>query len=778
MAQRRGAKVEVKLRRDLGLLDIVMIGLGPTIGTTIFLLVGPGFAITGPSLLLAFGLNFVVTLFTAMAYMELGSAFPETGGGYLWIRKAMKEPWGFLGGWMSWFGHCVVAAFYIFGFGLGAVLILRALGGGSEVTLFGLGEDALVKLFAVLAAGIFIALNYRGTRITGRSEAAVTAALVGIVLAFIAFALLFLLSGRSLSWDSFQPFFKGDTGWGQFLALLGAMGFTFIVFQGYEIIAQTGEECREPEKNIPRATFLVIGLSTAIFLLVAFASIGIAGSCVATDPTHACLLEEGPEGPRGNENGLVAIAGKVMPFGTALVVFGIVLGALAATNSLIFSASRVSFAMGRGGDLPRALGELHAKKRTPAVSIGVSGLVIVLMALTLDIETVAASADIMFLLLFLQVNWAAIVLRRKLPKVKRYYIMPLFPLVPIVGIATKLLIAASLWTVNPTAWFIALAWIGAGLAVYVAYERREAVVEIVRAVESMLPRLYRRYRILLPVEEFERRELVDFAALAAQVEGGELTLLHVVEVPASLPVEAVDSSYIGGLQSSLGKLRRRGERLKVATRARVEASRRVFDAVMTNLQEEDIDLLILGWRGIRRQGRVLGTNVDRFVRKAPCDVVVFKSAGLRRKLRRILVMNAPGWHASYATGYAILLAKKHGASITILTAARTDREIAKERIYSERLAAMCRTHDVRHEERFLKVRNITGAVVEASRDHDLLALGASEARTRRRIVFGTVQDRIARMTPVPVLMVRKVVSRPLPGRWRFFRRLLRPSAPR
>src|SRR5207247_7736892 len=79
MAQAR--EVEVKFRRDLGLLDITMIGLGPTIGTTIFLLVGPGFAITGPSLILAFGLNFVVTMFTAMAYMELGSAFPETGAG-------------------------------------------------------------------------------------------------------------------------------------------------------------------------------------------------------------------------------------------------------------------------------------------------------------------------------------------------------------------------------------------------------------------------------------------------------------------------------------------------------------------------------------------------------------------------------------------------------------------------------------------------------------------------------------------------------------------------
>src|SRR5438094_10294415 len=94
MAQ--GREVEVKFRRDLGLLEITMIGLGPTIGTRIFLLVGRWYAITAPSLILAFGLNFVVTMFTAMTYMELGSAFPGPGGGYRWSRRLMCRPRGVL----------------------------------------------------------------------------------------------------------------------------------------------------------------------------------------------------------------------------------------------------------------------------------------------------------------------------------------------------------------------------------------------------------------------------------------------------------------------------------------------------------------------------------------------------------------------------------------------------------------------------------------------------------------------------------------------------------
>ena len=752
-----GREVQVKFRRDLGLLEITMIGLGPTIGTTIFLLVGPGYAITGPSLILAFGLNFVVTMFTAMAYMELGSAFPETGGGYLWVRRSMRDPWGFLGGWMSWFGHCIVASFYIFGFGLGAVVALKTVMGTSELSLLGLGEAALVRLFAVLAASLFIGLNYRGTKITGRSETIVTVVLLSIVVTFVVFSFLHLFAGPFPE-SNFTPFFRGTRGWDQFVSLLGAMGFTFIVFEGYEIIAQTGEETRNPEKNIPRANFIVVGLSALIFILVAIAAIGVGGDC-GTLPSSGCLLVGLTDGKvLGNSNAIAEIAARVMPFGIGVyaITVGLVLGALAAINSMIFSSSRVSFAMGRDGTLPRAFGRLHPTKRTPHVAIAVSGLIIVLMTLTLTIDTITASADIMFLLLFLQVNWAAIVLRRAMPEVKRYYRMPLFPLVPIVGIASKFIIAVSLWAIEPHAWFIALAWIGVGLTVYYLQQNKEIVIGVTRVVESILPVRRPRYRILLPIEDFDRTELVDFAALIAQVEDGEMDLLHVIEVPPALPIDAIDRQYVSEVRWQLGKLRRRAEDQGATATARVEVSHKVFDAILENIKEGDTDLLLLGWRGGWRKGRILGSNVDRFVQEAPCDVIVFKSAGLKPRLERILVMNAPEWHVSYATGYAILLAKKHRATIAILSAVQTDRELEKEKAYSARLAELCRTHAVQVEEKFVKVRNVVDAVVEEAKAYDLVALGASSEWRLTQFAFGPMQDQIARRTETPTLMVRKV----------------------
>src|SRR5207247_5858389 len=120
-------------------------------------------------------------------------------------------------------------------------------------------------------------------------------------------------------------------------------------------------------------------------------------------------------------NAIAEIAKGTMPYGLQIIVFGVALGALAALNSLIFSSSRVAFAMGRDGGLPRVLGRLHARKRTPHISIAVSGLIIVLITLTLDINSVAASADIMFLLLFLIVNLAEFLLSKTMSGVNRYY---------------------------------------------------------------------------------------------------------------------------------------------------------------------------------------------------------------------------------------------------------------------------------------------------------------------------------------------------------------------
>jgi nucleotide-binding universal stress UspA family protein len=120
------------------------------------------------------------------------------------------------------------------------------------------------------------------------------------------------------------------------------------------------------------------------------------------------------------------------------------------------------------------------------------------------------------------------------------------------------------------------------------------------------------------------------------------------------------------------------------------------------------------------------------------------------------VMNAPEWHVSYATSYAILLAKKHKAKITILSVVQTEREAELERAYSARLAEMCRTHGVPFEEKMVRNRNIVDTVIGEAAQYDLLVLGASSEWRLTQFAFGPMQDQIARKTSTPTLMVRKV----------------------
>ena len=160
--------VEVKLERDLGMWEVLMIGLGPTLGSTIFLLVGFGIEIAGPGLVLVLVMNFIVVIFTAVTFAELSSAFPDTGGGYLWVKEGLPQPFGFLAGWMSWFGHCIVTSFYVLGFGKGIFWILDPNG-----TIYP-NSDIIIKALAVVVCIVFIYINYRGTKETGRSGIYIT----------------------------------------------------------------------------------------------------------------------------------------------------------------------------------------------------------------------------------------------------------------------------------------------------------------------------------------------------------------------------------------------------------------------------------------------------------------------------------------------------------------------------------------------------------------------------------------------------------------------------
>ncbi|MBU1186059.1 MAG: amino acid permease, partial [Acidobacteria bacterium] len=138
----------------MGLMHVTMIGVGAMIGAGIFVLTGLAAGIAGPALLLVFLFNGLVTGLTAMAYAELGSCFPEAGGGYLWVKEALPQPSGFLSGWISWFAHAVACSLYAIAFGTFALDLMNMAGLDLAHWLPGIGgyhsHEVAAKLLAIM----------------------------------------------------------------------------------------------------------------------------------------------------------------------------------------------------------------------------------------------------------------------------------------------------------------------------------------------------------------------------------------------------------------------------------------------------------------------------------------------------------------------------------------------------------------------------------------------------------------------------------------------------
>ena len=240
--------VTTELSRDLSLFHLTMMGLGMMIGAGVFLGIGNAIRIAGPGgVLLTFALNTLLALFTAMSYAELSSAIPRAGGAYNFARIGFGGGTSFLAGWMEWFASSVAGSMYAITFAIYTVRYLEQLRFLSWLAV----PTLLVKPVAVLIALFFLYINYRGASETGKIGAIMTA---GQTLFLIAIGVVGLVvairdPSRLQNFQSFLPF-----GWSR---LFITMGFTYVAFEGFEVIAQAGDEAIEPKKNLPKAMLVL-----------------------------------------------------------------------------------------------------------------------------------------------------------------------------------------------------------------------------------------------------------------------------------------------------------------------------------------------------------------------------------------------------------------------------------------------------------------------------------------------------------------------------------------
>jgi amino acid transporter/nucleotide-binding universal stress UspA family protein len=736
-------QTEVRLSREMTLMDATLIGVGAMIGAGIFVLTGIAAGVAGPALILAFALNGLVTLFTAMSYAELGSCYHDAGGGYLWTKEGLPRWNGFLSGWMSWFAHAVACSVYALGFGAYFEYVLNEM--GYKVPHWAFLSPQ--KLLAVFVAILFAYVNFRGASETGKVGNIVTGTKIVILLIFIAFGVAFVFHQPHWESSGFKPFLPN--GWS---GVFKAMGLTFIAFEGYEIIAQSSEEIKNPKRNIPRAVFYSLIIVIPIYLLVAFVALG------AVHPPQGMTAWDYLGAQK--EIALVDVARHFFRGGALMVLLAGLISTMSALNATVFSSSRVAFAMGRDRNFPAFFSRVHAKRNTPHWAIVLSLVIVVFMAVSLPIEDVATASDVMFLLIFLQVNLALITLRKKRPELDRGYFVPLFPWLSIIGIVCNFGLAAYMLTYSLKAWIVAAGWIVVGVMVYKFYAGSREV-EHERKVRALERLELKDYRVLACVSDKESLpSLAEAAFVMAKKHNAEVIFLNVVEVDEGEPLRA-------GLAESASSQELLDEACWMAiergipVRSIVRVSHKISQGIVDTASEEECNLIVQ----VREKQptffeRFFSTAVDTVVQNSPTETAVLHGTFPKEGIRRILIPFGSDIHTRLAVEMAHAFKDYYNCSIKIAVVFEPEVPFTERGEKLEGIRNIVRENALEAEVEAIHETDVVRGILRKAREADLILMGARTGDFLQLLLGKSLTREITEGAPCAVLWVKEYEERP------------------
>ncbi len=738
---------QASFTRSLGVFDASMIGIGAMIGAGIFVLTGIAAGEAGPSALLAFALNGLVTLLTALCYAELASAYPRSGGGYSYVVKAFPGPTGFAAGWMLWFCYIIACSLYALGFGSYFWEFMHAYFPGLSDWVFSIAGRHLPALaMTTIVSATFIFINMRGTALTGKVENLVTIAKILILAVFILFGLKRMAGIPHAAMANFKPFMPNG-----FTGVILAMGLTFIAFEGYDLIATVAEEIKDPEKTIPRATLISLSVTVLIYLLVMFVCIGAIQPASGTSWQFLGKYQE---------TAIARAAETFMPaFGVALIIFGGLLSTVSALNATILASSRVAFSMSRDRMLPEMLKTIHETRRTPHIAIGVTGAIVIGISLFFPIQVIGSAASLMFLLTFSMVNLSVIALRRKFPELKPGFRVPLYPVTPIAAMALNILLALFQYRFDPRSWYLALAWIITGLFIYfIHFEKiREAEMPQVLEVGQTAEPDSHGFRILVPLANPDNIiPLMDLAIPIARAHNGEIIALGVIDLPINTPVHE-GMRFVHHKTPLLREALKYGNKRGVETRQALRIAHRVWDGIIQAAESEHASLVIMGWKGYTStRDRILGEVTDKVVRYTPCDLVVVKLMA-DRPIKKVLFPTAGGPHTRLAAEYLRYYCDIYEYTVDccyVIKPGADENQRAEALRRIEKITSSTGL-DERANTLLIPGKRVASSIAKAAQSYDLVVMGASNEGLFSNALFGEIPERVARYATTQVMIVKQ-----------------------
>jgi APA family basic amino acid/polyamine antiporter len=409
VAQDRG-----QLARRVTTKGAVMIGLGSMLGAGVFGAVGPAAGEAGTWLLAGLALAGGVAFANATSSAQLAAVYPESGGTYVYARRKLGDYWGFVAGW---------------GFVVGKTASLAAM----ALTFGFYASPAAARPLAVGAVVVLTFVNYRGIEKTTR----LTTVLVVLVLLALGLVVIAALDGH----PSFTHLSTAAPG--GVIGVFRSAGLLFFAFAGYARIATLGEEVRSPQRTIPRAIPIALGLVLAAYGVVfTTALLALGPRKLAEAPAPLAAVAEA---------GRWTSIAPVVRAGAAVASLGVLL-------SLLVGVSRTSLAMSRRGDLPRFLDRVHPVHRTPHRAEIVVAAAVVALVLLADIRGAIGFSSLAVLSYYAVTNASAL----RLPSAQRRWprwlalvglggcllLALTLPQESVIGGVTVLAIGSMLWLVR------------------------------------------------------------------------------------------------------------------------------------------------------------------------------------------------------------------------------------------------------------------------------------------------------------------------------------------
>lgn len=742
----------------LSLFGATSVGVGAIVGGGILALAGVAFSTTGPSAVLAFALNGVIALLTALSFAEVASKFPESGGSYLFAKKVLSVDTAFMVGWVVWFASIVAAVLYALGFAHFALVIAE--------DIFRYFEQPSPKILqsdwakTVLATIATLILTRTLNRSVSGGGAWINVTKVAVFAAVIAGGLWAIFHSPSQDVSSkLKPFFTAGG-----LGLLQAMGYTFIALQGFDLIAAVGGEVRKPARNIPLAMLLSLGIALAIYVPLLFVVMTV-GVSEGTSISEAAAKD--PEV-------IVALATKnfLGRFGYGLVVVAAVLSMYSALQANIYAASRIASAMAGDRNLPTSFGKIHSQWGTPVHATWLTTFVIVALLLVIpDVAAAGAASSLIFLVTFALAHWITILVRQRSLERPPPFRTPFFPLFPVVGGLACLALAIFQGIAVPTAGFIAAIWLACGILLFMTlFAKRARAMDASSTVFD--PELIALRGInpllLIPIANpSSASALCQLGAALIPPKIGRMLLLSVVEPESQIGAESLQPSKAPKLDALTPDkvdyaTRMVREHLTASCQHGVQATSMTtiaespMEEIARVARQHQCQSLLVGFGEISAAHQ--GTRVEWLLGALDADVVILRANDEfdLAHVRRVLVPVAGlGGHDALQ---ARLLSSLSRIAVREVTFVRvlSNSSNQKERQRAERdlrrraddeAGRSAKTELIIHD-------HACEAIVERSQDTDLLILGVQRVQRQKKLV-GSFTRKLAASTPVPIIALSR-----------------------